>query len=189
MRRLRALPLVVAFVAPGGCGGAAGQAPRTAEAAPVELRPEDVATIDGVVKAYYDIVSGPAGEARPWARDRALYLNLPSFRFVSLDVKAGGAVEVMAMDHAQFAEWADVDFVKEGFFEQETHRVTQRAGNLVHVMSTYESRRTPDGPVIAHGVNSLDLIWDGKRWWIAASVWQNQDPSLPLPPEFLPPAK
>lgn len=188
MRRLRALPLVLAFVATGGCGAGTGS-PKAAAAPPVDLHPADVATIDGVVAAYYDIVSGPAGEARPWARDRALYLNLPTFRFVAVDVKDGGAVEIATMDHAQFAEWSDVHLVKEGFFEHETHRITHRVGNVVQVLSTYESRRTPDGPVIAHGVNSLDLVWDGKRWWIAASVWQDQDPSVPLPPEFLPPAR
>jgi hypothetical protein len=187
MRILRALQLVVAFVGANACG-ASGERPEAARALPVELHPEDVATIDGIVKAYYDIVSGPAGEARPWARDRALYLNLPTFRFVAVDVKADGAVEIEAMDHAQFAQWSSDHLVKEGFFEHETHRITHRVGNLVQVLSTYESRRSPDGPVIGHGVNSLDLVWDGKRWWIAASVWQDQDPSVPHPPEFLPPA-
>jgi hypothetical protein len=188
MRKLRALQLVVAFVGATACG-AGEPRPKVAEAMPVELHPEDVATIDGIVNAYYDIVSGPAGEERPWARDRALYLNLPTFRFVAVDVYASGAVEIAAMDHAQFAEWSRVHLVKEGFFEHETHRITHRVGNLVQVLSTYESRKTPDGPVIGHGVNSLDLVWDGKRWWIAASVWQDQDPSVPLPPEFLPPAR
>jgi len=189
MRSLRAWPLVVAFVAAGGCGGAAGGVPKAAEAPPVELHPEDVATIDGIIKAYYDIVSGPAGEARPWARDRALYLNLPTFRFVSVEVKEGGAVEVSAMDHEQFAEWSNIHLVKEGFFEHEIHRTTQRVGNLVHVMSTYASRRTLDGPITRQGVNSLDLVWDGKRWWIAASVWQDQAPGRPPPPPVLPPAR
>jgi hypothetical protein len=58
--------------------------------------------------------------------------------------------------------------------------------NLAHVLSTYESRRTPDGPVFARGVNSIDLFWDGIRWWIASAVWDFERPDAPLPPELLP---
>ena len=31
-------------------------------------RPEDVATIDGMIRAYYEVVSGGAGVPRDWAR-------------------------------------------------------------------------------------------------------------------------
>jgi hypothetical protein len=153
---------------------------------PVDLHPDDVATVDGVVKAYYDIVSGGPGVPRPWARDRALYLYLPTFRFVAIDVHPDGSVHANPMSHAAFAAWSDANLVPQGFFEREIHRVTQRFGNMVHVMSTYESRRTQDGPVIARGINSLELVWDGKRWWIASSVWQEEGPGNPLPKEFLP---
>lgn len=169
------------------CGGGI-TAGALAEGAPlpVELHPEDVATIDGIVKAYYDIVSGGPGVPRPWARDRALYLHLPTFRFVAVDVHPDGAVQANAMSHAAFAAWSDEKLAPQGFFEHEIHRVTQRFGDMVHVMSTYESRRTQDGPVIARGINSLELVWDGKRWWIASSVWQEEGPGNPLPKEFLP---
>ena len=36
--------------------------------ATVEPRADDIATIDGMVKAYYEVVSGPAGQPRDWAR-------------------------------------------------------------------------------------------------------------------------
>ena len=35
-------------------------------------RPEDVSTIDGMIKAYYEVVSGPAGRPRQWDRDATL---------------------------------------------------------------------------------------------------------------------
>ena len=49
-------------------------APRL-EVKTVPPRPEDVATIDGMVKAYYEVVSGPKGQPRDWARDRTLYIK------------------------------------------------------------------------------------------------------------------
>lgn len=37
------------------------------------VRPDDVATIDGIVRAYYEVVSGPAGESVDLERDRTLH--------------------------------------------------------------------------------------------------------------------
>ena len=76
--------------------------------------------------------------------------------------------------------------VKEGFYESEIHRVTQRFGNMAHVFSTYESRLKADGPVIARGINSVQLFYDGTRWWIASCVWDDERPDNPLTPEYLP---
>src|SRR5207247_2488009 len=44
---------------------------------PAAARPEDVATVDGIVRAYYDVITGPAGQPRPWSRDRPLYIPDP----------------------------------------------------------------------------------------------------------------
>ena len=54
----------------------------------VPPRPDDVATIDGMVKAYYEVVSGPKGQPRDWARDRTLYIK--DIRFVPVDVAKDG---------------------------------------------------------------------------------------------------
>jgi hypothetical protein len=62
--------------------------------------------------------------------------------------------------------------------------VTQRIGNVAHVMSTYETRRVADGPITGRGVNSIDLFWDGKRWWITAASWDDERPNAPIPPEL-----
>ncbi|MGH7643959.1 MAG: hypothetical protein ACREMR_00095 [Gemmatimonadales bacterium] len=149
----------------------------------VPPRAEDVASIDGILAAFYDVISGPAGQPREWARDRTLYIA--GVRFVSLDVRDGRPV-ASVMDHQQFVDRTDAGFVRDGFFEREIHRVTHRFGNLAHVFSTYEMRRTPDGPVFGRGVNSIELFWDGMRWWIAAAVWDDERPDNPIPADLLP---
>jgi hypothetical protein len=148
-------------------------------------RPEDVSTLDGILHAFYDVISGPAGQPRDWDRDRSLYHP--------------GAILVptttLAKDHSPpVAHVLDVegykkrsnDYLMEGFFEREIHRITRKFGNLAHVFSTYEARRTPDGPVFRRGVNSIELFFDGKRWWIIAAVWDSEREGNPIPPEFLP---
>jgi hypothetical protein len=37
-------------------------------------------------------------------------------------------------------------------------------------------------------VNSLDLYFDGQRWWVASVLWQSEDAAHPIPPELLPPS-
>lgn len=146
-------------------------------------RPADVATIDGVVKAYYEVVSGPAGQARDWARDRTLYI--PGVKFVAMSEKEGKPVAEI-MTHDQYIERVNGWLVKNGFSEKEIHRETRRFGNIAHVWSTYESRQRPDGPVTARGINSLELYWDGSRWWVASAIWDGERADHPIPKEYLP---
>lgn len=149
----------------------------------VAPRAADVASVDGVVKAYYDVISGPAGEPREWSRDRSLYIA--DLRFVA----TGFAKErpyARVMDHQAFVDGSDSAMVHDGFFEREIHRVTRAYGNIVQVFSTYEEHRTADGPVQGRGVNALQLFWDGTRWWVASAIWFEEDAAHPIPAELLP---
>lgn len=147
-------------------------------------RPEDVETLDGILGAFYDVISGAAGEERDWERDRALYL--PGARQVATGVLPDGAPFARAMDQEAYAARAREIFRREGFYEREIHRVVRRFGNMAHAFSIYESRREKDGPVFARGVNSIDLYFDGARWWIASAIWDSERSGNPIPPEWLP---
>ncbi len=144
-------------------------------------RPEDVRTLDGIIRAFYEVVSGPAGVPRQWQRDSTLHI--PGVRFVAMSVRQGWPVAAV-MDHAEFVARHDRMFVQNGFFEHETHRITKRFGNIVHVFSTYEYRATDTGPVQGRGVSSIQLYWDGERWWIASATWDDERPDNPIPAEF-----
>jgi len=150
----------------------------------VNPRPDDVATIDGIIRAYYDIVTIPKGAPRQWSRDRTLYI--PEIRFVAIEPDKQKHLVPQIMSHQQFVDNSDASLARNGFVEKEIHRVTERFGNIAQVFSTYESRYTPDGPVIQRGVNSIELFWDGKRWWIASAIWDNERPDNPFPKEYLP---
>jgi hypothetical protein len=144
-------------------------------------RPEDVGTIDGIITAFYDVISGPAGTPRQWQRDSTLYIA--RVRFVAMGVNEGRPVAAV-MDHGEFAARYNGAFVDRGFFEREIHRVTKRFGNIAHVFSTYEYRATEKGPVQGRGVNSIQLFWDGERWWIAGATWDDERPDNPIPAEL-----
>ena len=36
------------------------------------------------------------------------------------------------------------------------------------------------------GINSIQLVNDGKRWWIASVVWDTEQPDNPIPAQYLP---
>lgn len=153
----------------------------SAPAQSVAARPDDVGTIDGIIKAFYDVISGPAGQPRQWQRDSTLYI--PRVQFVAMSVENGKPVADV-MDHGTFAAKYNGAFVNRGFFERETKRVTKRFGNIAHVFSAYEYRATETGPVLGRGVNSIQLYWDGTRWWIASAIWDDERPDNPIPAEL-----
>ena len=172
------LPLAASSVLPGQ------DQPKHVEVPAVAARPEDISSIDGIMKAFYEVLSGPKGQPRQWSRDRTLYIS--DVRFVAMAEDEHRKPVAQIASHQQFVDYADPELVGKGFFEKEIHRVVQRFGNIAHVFSTYESRRIADGPVIARGINSVELFWDGKRWWVAAKTWDDERPDNPIPREYLP---
>jgi len=146
-------------------------------------RAEDVSTLDGIIAAFYDVISGPAGSPRQWSRDRTLYI--PEIKFVAVEERQGKPF-ARIVSHQEYVDWTNDGMVRGGFFEREIHRVTQAFGNITHIFSTYESRQTASGPVIARGINSIELYFDGARWWITAAQWQDESQAQPIPKEFLP---
>jgi hypothetical protein len=149
----------------------------------VAPRAEDVATIDGVIKAFYKVISGPAGQPRQWGRDRSLYI--PDVRFVSIEKKKDGTIEARPISHQEFVDRSNAPLVKDGFYESEIHRETQQFGNIGHVFSTYESRIKKDGAVIERGINSLELFNDGKRWWVLSAQWDNEREGVRIPEKLM----
>jgi hypothetical protein len=175
--------LAASFI-PGLCRAQNSPMPATHVDVPaVAPRAEDVGSIDGMIKAFYEVISGPAGQPRQWSRDRSLYIA--DIRFVSMSEDKAGHPRANVVRHPQYVDESNAILLKDGFYESEIHRVTQKFGNIAHVFSTYESRFKADGPVIARGINSIELFYDGKRWWIASAVWDDERPDNPILPEYL----
>ena len=155
------------------------------EISKIEANPADVSTIEGILKAFYETISGSKGVPRQWSRDRTLYT--PDIRFVGMSEK-DGKINAGIMNHQQYVNGSNKFFVTEGFTEREINRVVRKFGNIAHVFSTYEftnDDRTEKG----RGINSLELFWDGVRWWISAVSWDEERPNNPIPKEFLPKEK
>ena len=71
------------------------------------------------------------------------------------------------------------------FNEREISRHTDCFGNVCQIFSTYEGRRAAsDDKPFVRGINSIQLVKDGKRWWIASVVWDTERADNPIPPDY-----
>jgi len=135
---------------------------------PTTPRPSDVATLDGILNALYETVSGPVGQPRDWDRLRSLFL--PGGRLMPI-VSTGEKAGVRLLSTEDFIQRVEPIFAKEDFWERETSRQTETIGHFAHVLSFYESLRDPNGPPFERSVNSIQLLNDGLRWWIVNLMW------------------
>ncbi len=163
---------------------AIGRPARETAPSPPQARDQDVESVDAIVAAVYDVISGPAGEPRDW--DRWASLFLPGARLVSVSVNAQGQTAHRTMTPEEYAELAGPAFAQTGFFESEIGRTEEAFGPVVQLFSAYASRRSPDDPApFARGINSFQLMHDGSRWWVVTIFWTAERPDLPIPQRYL----
>ena len=147
-------------------------------------RPADVESIDAIMRAVYDVISGPAGQARDWNRFRSLLA--PGARLIPTGKQPNGAGVLRVWTPEEYIATAGPALERDGFFEREIGRKLERYGNVVHLMSAYDSKRTLSDPKpFARGVNSFQLFFDGTRWWVVTIYWEAETPGNPIPPGLL----
>jgi hypothetical protein len=142
---------------------------------------KDVNSIDSVMRAVYEVISGPQG-TRDWDRFRSIFL--PQARFTEVDKAPDGSFSVISWSVDEFVRDATDVFSKEGFYENGIVNDPQRYGNMAQVFSSYESRHAPGEKPFSRGINSMQLLNDGKRWWVVSIAWDSERPDNPLPAKF-----
>jgi hypothetical protein len=154
-------------------------------AAAGEAVPADVASVDAIVAALYDVISGPAGKARDWNRLHSLFA--PQARMLAVGNRPDGSSPAAVMTVDDYIGRVTKPFADNGFYEREAARSTDAFGPIAHVFSTYESRHAPgDAKPFQRGINSIQLTFDGRRWWIANLVWRAETEQQPLPARYAP---
>jgi heme-degrading monooxygenase HmoA len=148
-------------------------------------RADDVKSMDAIVAAVYDVISGPAGQKRDWDRMRSLFV--PGARLIPAVASPTGGATARVLDVDAYIQRSGPVLERDGFFEHEIARKTEAFGNIAHVFSTYESKHKRSDPApFARGINSIQLLKDGGRWWIVTIYWDSEKPEKPIPAEYLP---
>jgi hypothetical protein len=140
--------------------------------------------MDAIITAVYDVISGPAKSARNWDRFRSLFV--PGARLIPTGRRPTGEVLTRVLTPDDYVQRSGPLLEQNGFFEREISKRVEKFGNIAHVFSTYESRHAKEEEKpFARGINSFQLMNDGKRWWIVTIFWQAEDDKNPLPAEYL----
>ncbi|HEX5727620.1 MAG TPA: hypothetical protein VFX98_19265, partial [Longimicrobiaceae bacterium] len=186
MRRSLAFALLLPAMAFSARAAAAQAAPAPVSH-PVVLsvpaaKPEDVESIDAIIAALYDVISGPAGQARDWNRMRSLFI--PGGRLMPTGVRPDGSVVTRILEVNDYIATNGPRLEQVGFREREIARRVERFGHIAHVFSTYEGRMETE-PTVIRGINSIQLLNDGTRWWVVSVYWEAESPANPLPQQYL----
>jgi hypothetical protein len=146
--------------------------------------PKDVVSPEAIVAAVYDVISGPAGKKRNWDRMRTLFV--PDARMIATGKRQSGEITRRVMSVEDYINNSGPFLEKEGFFEKEIGKTKEQFGNIVHVFSTYESKKTlADEKPLMRGINSIQLWFDGKRWWVITILWQGESKDYPIPEKYI----
>jgi hypothetical protein len=140
------------------------------------------ATLEDIPKAIDAAVSGPAGKDRACMRD----LLLPGARLAPVTKAEDGSFEphILTLDGWTEAVKKRGDVV---LYEHQVKVSSEVYGHVAHLWSTYELRLgKPDGKADVRGINSIQAVYDGKRWRILEILWQAESPDLPVPAKYLP---
>jgi hypothetical protein len=181
MAKIRVAIVSVLFLT---VGVASPQSPKRREAVPA-----DAASVDAIVSALYAAVSHGPDASPDFDRMRRIFLYVGML----IPPRAPDAADFRVMDVDQFEERVEKSMASQkekgqptGFFEREIGRRTDCFGNVCQVFSAYEARHSPsDEKPFVRGINSIQLLRDGQRWWIASVVWDTERPDNPIPAQYL----
>jgi hypothetical protein len=146
-------------------------------------KPEDVSSINGIVTALYDVISGPKGQARDWNRMRSLFV--PEARLMPTVSRQAGGRALLVLSVGDYIAGSGPMLMDIGFREKEVARTVEEFGSIAHVFSTYESFREAETTPFMRGINSIQLVHDGSRWWVLSVLWDNERQGLQIPEKYL----
>lgn len=132
---------------------------------------DDVSTIDGLMKAFYEVVSGEAGETRQWERDLSLHNPKAIYSYYSM---INGESKQLTLSLKDFHKETDIMVLETPFYENEINREVKIFGNIANVWSTYETRLEKEGEVVRRGINSLQLFYANNKWEIISLVFDKE---------------
>ena len=143
-----------------------------------------VKTLDSTIKTLYAVISGEKDEKRNWELFK--YLFKPGAKLIPSGKSTDNLYKVRYMTPENYIESSNDWLVKNGFFEKEIHRTVNTYGNISHVFSTYESftSESKEKPFM-RGINSIQLLNDGKRWWVINIYWTQESSENPIPKKYL----
>ncbi|MFP4845819.1 hypothetical protein [Winogradskyella sp. PE311] len=146
---------------------------------------KNVSTLDSTIETLYSVISGDAGVERDW--DLFKHLFHKDAKLIPTGKNKEGKHMARYMTPDDYINSSGKWLLENGFHEVEISRNVQTFGNITQVFSTYHSfKRKDDRKPFMRGINSIQLMNDGERWWIINIYWMQESEANPIPEEYLP---
>jgi hypothetical protein len=144
----------------------------------------DTKTVQNILDAYYDCISGPIGEQRDFKRLKNLFHPEARLIYSNWNQETGKAYLLVFKTIDEFI--TKLDYLdKKGFYEHEVSNITHSFSTVTQVFSTYrfrvEDKSIPDG----QGITSYDIFYDGNRYWILSMFWAAENDKYKVPEQYL----
>ena len=145
----------------------------------------DTKSVQNILDAYYDCISGPIGEQRDFERLKNLFHPEARLIYSNWSDETGKAYLLVFKTVDEFiSKLGYLD--KKGFYEHEVSNITHSFSSVTQVFSTYrfrvEDKSIPDG----QGITSYDIFYDGERYWILSMFWAAENQKYKIPKKYLP---
>lgn len=138
-------------------------------------------TLDDLIKALDDAVSGPGDKDRTCLRQ----LLLPEARLIPVGKGKDGVVapHILTVD-----DWITRVAARghDAFYEHQIKYSSDVYGHIAHLWSAYEIRPTPDGKAEIRGINSIQAAFNGTEWKVVEILWQAETADEQIPQKYLP---
>lgn len=138
-----------------------------------------VKTIDGTINEVLKIVSGEKGATRNWEAFRFLFT--PNAQITVLRHEKNNKNVPVTYSLEEFVRLGMRFYENDGFIEYELTKTIDEYNGIAHAFQSYYAKELD---VEEQGINSYQLVHDGKRWWIVSLLWTNNRNGVPLPEEY-----
>lgn len=154
---------------------------------PVNNPPKkDVGSIDGIINAFYETISGPHYTNRNWMRLKTLCRKNVQFNVMVTDKKGNEYMQQGSL--TDYIDYYERVFGKHNFEEKEMGRKTSKFHNIAQVFSTFHSElnvKDKNITITERGLKSFQLVFEDDRWWITNVLWTTETKDNKIPGEFL----
>ncbi|TNJ43054.1 hypothetical protein KFZ70_11770 [Tamlana fucoidanivorans] len=143
-----------------------------------------VFTIDSTIKELYNSISGEKDVPRNWKQFKFLFRK--DAKLIPSGKDKNGKWKTLYMSPDDYIKSSKDWLVSNGFIEREIKRKVERFGNIAQVFSSYECyHNNEEERPFMRGVNSIQLLNDGQRWWIINLFWTHETSETPIPDKYL----
>ncbi|WP_298753991.1 hypothetical protein [uncultured Psychroserpens sp.] len=139
-------------------------------------------SIDDVINATYDILSGEAGE-RDWESFKSLFHESAKMGATILGQDDKRTFYGFTVD--QYILNNDAFLKKSDFYEEEIGRRVMGFGGVAMAYSAFQYKFSKDGKIEARGINCIQLIKEKGRWWITSLLWEDESTNNKIPESLI----